>query len=99
MASELNAIGPREQKIFEGAAIAHNRAGVPILPHTEQGTAAMMQIDLLERSGVKPSSIVISHLDANLMLPITARFFRVEYLSNMILHFDGNQRRIPLRTC
>lgn len=63
VASELNAIGPREQKIFEAAAIAHNRTGVPILTHTEQGTAAMMQIDLFERLGVKPPSIVISHLD------------------------------------
>lgn len=63
VASELNAIGPREQKIFEAAAIAHNRTGAPILTHTEQGTAAMMQIDLLSRFGVKPSSIVISHLD------------------------------------
>ncbi|HTF66190.1 MAG TPA: hypothetical protein VK638_26245 [Edaphobacter sp.] len=63
VASELNAIGPREQKIFEAAAIAHNRTGVPILTHTEQGTAAMMQIDLLSSFGVKPSSIVISHLD------------------------------------
>lgn len=63
VASELNALGPREQKIFEAAAIAHNRTGVPILTHTEQGTAAMMQIDLLSSFGVKPSSIVISHLD------------------------------------
>lgn len=63
VASELDAIGPREQKIFEAAAMAHHRTGVPILTHTEQGTAAMMQIDLFERLGVKPSSIVISHLD------------------------------------
>lgn len=63
IASELNALGPREQKIFEAAAIAHNKTGAPILTHTEQGTAAMMQIDLLSRFGVKPSSIVISHLD------------------------------------
>jgi 5-phospho-D-xylono-1,4-lactonase len=63
VASELNAIGPREQKIFEAAAIAHNRTGAPILTHTEQGTAAMMQIDLFSGFGVKPSSVVISHLD------------------------------------
>ena len=63
VASELDAIGPREQKIFEAAAIAHSRTGVPILTHTEQGTAAMLQIDLLSKLGVRPSSIVISHLD------------------------------------
>lgn len=63
VASDLNTIGTREQKIFEAAAIAHTKTGVPIMTHTEQGTAAMMQIDLLERCGVPPSSIVISHLD------------------------------------
>ncbi len=63
VASDLNTIGAREQKIFEAAAIAHTKTGVPIMTHTEQGTAAMMQIDLFERCGVPPSSIVISHLD------------------------------------
>lgn len=63
VASDLNTIGAREQKIFEAAAIAHTKTGVPIMTHTEQGTAAMMQIDLLERCGVPPSNIVISHLD------------------------------------
>jgi phosphotriesterase-related protein len=63
VASEFNEIGSREQKVFEAAAIAHNKTGAPILTHTEQGTAAMMQIDLFERFGVEPSSVVISHLD------------------------------------
>jgi phosphotriesterase-related protein len=63
VASDLNTIGAREQKIFEAAAVAHTKTGVPIMTHTEQGTAAIMQIDLLERYGVPPSSIVISHLD------------------------------------
>jgi len=63
VASELDAIGSRELKIFEAAGIAHNRTGVPILTHTEQGTAAMLQIDLLLQFGVNPRSIVISHLD------------------------------------
>ncbi|WP_064742689.1 phosphotriesterase family protein [Edaphobacter aggregans] len=63
VASDLNTIGAREQKIFEAAAVAHTKTGVPIMTHTEQGTAAMMQIDLFERCGLPPSSIVISHLD------------------------------------
>lgn len=63
VASDLNTIGAREQKIFEAAAIAHSKTGALIMTHTEQGTAAMAQIDLFERCGVPPSSIVISHLD------------------------------------
>lgn len=63
VASGLNSIGLREQRIFEAAAIAHNKTGVPILTHTEQGTAALMQIELLSGMGVHSSHIVISHLD------------------------------------
>lgn len=63
IASGLNAIESREQKIFEAAAIAHNATGAPILTHTEEGTAALLQVELLSKFGVKPAQVVISHLD------------------------------------
>ncbi len=63
VASGLNSIALREQRVFEAAAISHNKTGVPILTHTEQGTAALLQIELLSRMGVHPSHVVISHLD------------------------------------
>ncbi|WP_213807101.1 hypothetical protein [Granulicella sp. dw_53] len=63
VASGLDVIGAREQRVFEAAAIAHNKTGAPILTHTEQGTGALLQIELLSRMGVQPSHIVISHLD------------------------------------
>ena len=63
VASGLNSIGPREQKIFEAAAIAHRQTGAPILTHTEQGTAGLEQVELLSGLGVDPAHIVLSHLD------------------------------------
>ena len=63
VASGLGAIGTREQRVFEAAAIAHGKTGVPILTHTEQGTAALEQLELLSRMSVHPSNVVISHLD------------------------------------
>lgn len=63
IASGPNAIESREHKIFEAAAIAHNVTGAPILTHTDEGTAGLLQVELLAKLGVKPAHIVISHLD------------------------------------
>lgn len=63
IASGLNTIEGRERRIFEAAAIAHNVTGAPILTHTEEGTAGLLQVELLSKLGVKPAHIVISHLD------------------------------------
>jgi phosphotriesterase-related protein len=53
----------RDTRIFEAAAIAHRRTGVPILTHCEGGTGAVEQVTLLERLGVDPRHAVVSHVD------------------------------------
>lgn len=63
VASGLDALRPREFRIFEAAAIAHLATGAPILTHTEQGTAALEQVALFAKLGVDPSHIILSHLD------------------------------------
>ena len=63
VASGLDALRPRDKKIFEAAAIAHLDTGAPILTHTEQGTAALEQVALFAKLGLDPSHIVLSHLD------------------------------------
>jgi len=55
----------REEKIFEAAAQAHLLTGAPILTHTEQGTLGLEQIERLQKLGVEPAQVVISHLDRN----------------------------------
>jgi phosphotriesterase-related protein len=53
----------RDRRVFVAAAIAHDRTGVPILTHCEQGTGAIEQIRLLADLGVASSHVVVSHVD------------------------------------
>jgi predicted metal-dependent phosphotriesterase family hydrolase len=57
--------GPVEEKLFDAAAQAQRRTGVPIITHTEDGTMAMEQARRLIGSGVAPDRIVIGHVDKN----------------------------------
>ena len=49
--------------MFEAAAEAHRRTGVPILTHCEHGTGALEQIRVLRDHGVAARHIVLSHVD------------------------------------
>lgn len=64
--SPLNAISPLAGKMLTAATLAHQTTGAPISTHTEAGTMALEQIELLTCAGVAPSSIVIGHLDRKL---------------------------------
>ena len=63
VASSLDRVTDFEKKIFEAASIAHHATGSPILTHTEQGTAAMEQIQIFQSFGVGPNCLVLSHTD------------------------------------
>lgn len=65
-ASMLDEISPRAEKMFHAAAMAHLATGAPVSTHTEAGTMALEQIDLLTGAGVEPAHIVIGHLDRKL---------------------------------
>lgn len=64
--SSLNTITDNEKKVFQAAAIAQQETGALISTHTESGTMALEQIDLLTSAGVKPNRILIGHLDRNM---------------------------------
>jgi phosphotriesterase-related protein len=53
----------RDARLFEAGAIAHEATGCPILTHCETGTGAVEQVALLERHGVAPTRIALSHVD------------------------------------
>ena len=55
--------GPREEKLFQAAALAHRRTGCPILTHTEQGELALTQVEALQRLGVELRHVCLSHTD------------------------------------
>ncbi len=63
IASGLDKIDEHEERIFEAASIAHRQTGCPILTHTEQGTAALEQVDLLAGFHVDLRHVVLSHTD------------------------------------
>ncbi|MFO7323399.1 MAG: phosphotriesterase-related protein [Chloroflexota bacterium] len=55
-----------ERKVLQAAAKAHLETGAPISTHTEAGTYALEQIELLLDAGVSPQHICIGHLDRKL---------------------------------
>jgi predicted metal-dependent phosphotriesterase family hydrolase len=64
-ASDYQKIDEPTKIAFEAAAIAHRQTGVPVLTHTEMGTQGMEQLRLLEKYGVDPHHVVLSHMDRN----------------------------------
>ncbi|HAI11875.1 MAG TPA: aryldialkylphosphatase [Phycisphaerales bacterium] len=63
IAGGLDQLDDQQQAIFRAAAQAHCITGAPILTHTEQGTAAMEQLSILQDHGVDLKHVVLSHLD------------------------------------
>lgn len=55
-----------ELKVFQAVIEAHRETGAPISTHTQAGTCALEQIEVLRSGGVPPEKIVIGHLDRNL---------------------------------
>jgi predicted metal-dependent phosphotriesterase family hydrolase len=53
----------RDRRVFEAAAIAHVRTGVPILTHCEHGTGAIEQVRFLVDRDVPAEHIALSHVD------------------------------------
>jgi 5-phospho-D-xylono-1,4-lactonase len=62
-ASSLDHAGTHERRVFEAAAAAHLASGAPISTHTEEGTWALEQMQLLADLGVSPQRVLLGHLD------------------------------------
>ncbi|WP_425148644.1 phosphotriesterase family protein [Deinococcus sp.] len=67
--SSLNGPSAAEQAVFMAAAAAHRVTHAPISTHTEKGTWAQGQLDLLSTQGVPPARVLVGHLDLNPDLP------------------------------
>jgi phosphotriesterase-related protein len=63
IAGGLDRLNDYEHRLFVAAAHTHRQTGCPILTHTEQGTAAMVQVDLLRQQGVDLTHVCLSHTD------------------------------------
>ncbi len=77
-----------ERRNFRAAGRAQAVTGCPILTHTEQGTAALEQIQLLRDAGANLEHVVLSHVDR-----IADVTYHKEILSTGVrLEFDSAMR-------
>lgn len=80
-----NTILPSELHIIEAAGYAHKKTKKPVLTHTTMGTMGIDQIKLLDKAGVPPTAVALSHLDQNL------DFYLLEKIAQTgaYIEFDG----------
>ena len=64
--SSKNQITFLERRVFSAAVAAHHETGAAISTHTEAGTMALEQVELLTAGGVPPGKILIGHVDRKL---------------------------------
>jgi 5-phospho-D-xylono-1,4-lactonase len=60
-----NRISRDEERVIRAAARTHKRSGVPLHGHTEVGTMALEQIDILRDEGVELGHVAFAHLLRN----------------------------------
>lgn len=60
-----NTMTASESKVLLAVLDAHKETGAPIHSHTELGTMALEQLDLVRQEGVDPTRLTIAHLDRN----------------------------------
>jgi phosphotriesterase-related protein len=63
--TSYNRVGPVEDRVLRAAARAHRRTGAPLHGHTETGTMALTQLDMLEEEGVDLTKVGLVHLMRN----------------------------------
>ena len=83
-----DALTDRDQKVFDGAAAAHRRTGVPILTHCDKGTAGLEQVRRLADGGVAVGHVALSHVDK----VVDRGYHRELAATGAALGYDGSFR-------
>ena len=65
-ATSKNVATETEQHVIEAVGLAHQATEAPVSTHTEEGTFAIEQAQLLMQAGVSAERLLIGHLDRNL---------------------------------
>jgi phosphotriesterase-related protein len=63
LGTSLNEVHATEETVARAAARAHLETGCPITTHTERGTLAETQLDILTSEGAPATAVTIGHLD------------------------------------
>lgn len=61
-----NQISPAEERVIRAACRAHLQTGAPMHSHTEAGTMALEQLEIVREEGVDPRRLTIAHLSRNI---------------------------------
>jgi phosphotriesterase-related protein len=85
VAGERDELSRHEMKCFRAAAQTQQQTGAPILTHTEEGTAALEQIEVLATAGADLKHVVLSHLDRN----FDVNTHRKVLSSGVLLEYDS----------
>lgn len=88
VASGRDRLSEQQFIAFSAAAIASRRTGCPIITHTEHGTAALQQIDVLARNGADLRHVVLSHTDRRPDIEYHREILR----TGVCVEFDGGVR-------
>lgn len=80
-----NSIIPLEEKTIRVIAAVHKLTGAPIHSHTEAGTMALEQIEILESEGIDLSKASFGHMDRN----IDMYYYEKIAEKGAFLSFDG----------
>lgn len=64
--TSLDRITDVERASIQAAGATHVATGAPVTTHTEAGTMALQQIELLQEGGVDPRRVIVGHLDRKL---------------------------------
>ena len=65
VAGDYQYVNGNMKKLVRAVGIVHRETAVPVLCHTEMGTACHDLLDLLETAGVSPHRVILSHVDRN----------------------------------
>jgi phosphotriesterase-related protein len=85
------------KKVFNAAARAHKATGSPVITHTELSAFGKEQADYLINNGVKPESIIISHMDRkiytqkNIELARLGVFLEYDTIARFRYHSDDDE--------
>jgi phosphotriesterase-related protein len=65
-ATSKNTASETEKRVIRAVGISHRATGAPVGTHTEAGTFAIEQVELLIKAGVAPEKLLVGHLDRGL---------------------------------
>ena len=80
-----NSISPLEEKTIRAVARAHKATKAPVHSHTEAGTMALEQIEILESEGIDIGNVSFGHMDRNL----DPYYYQEILKKGAYLSFDG----------